>query len=397
MGRSVSDDVSLPSPSLPESTSSWPLPKLVAHLCLLKVLAWWLVVFVAHRSEVRQDYTDFLYLETGDLPEWRLSEVRRDFFLRLTPYDGQYYLDVAKNGYRRFGERERRVFPRVPQGNFAFFPLYPTLIQAASVLPWDVTITMFVLNGIFSVLGSLGLWKLAERFGLPAWPCVILIEAFPTSIFRTFLYTESLFLALSVWAFLFLLQRRFVGAALLGALCGMLRPQGILVAALLFPWSRKREDYTLRSLFPAFGPVLGLATFSLILYGQIGDPLGFISVQKDWGREASLGGGILDLFRNYDWPPFDRFGALFAIVLLPFGWKRLPLPLTIFAVASVALPFATGTLLSMGRFISVSFPHFLVAAFLLRDRPRTLVFVIAISLAWNALLLRALLEWRLVG
>ena len=81
---------------------------------------------------------------------------------------------------------------------------------------------------------------------------------------------------------------------------------------------------------------------------------------------------------------------LFAVVLIVVCWRRLPAAYTIFAGASLlfSLSFPTHStpLLSMPRFVLVSFPLFVALAVLLARRPIARWLVLAAMLAGLALL-----------
>ena len=353
------------------------------------------LLYLLHvRSEVRGDYQEFLHRSIGELPEDRLAGIQSSFFERLAPYDGQYYLDIAHKGYRAFPLRDQATFESLPRGNYAFFPALPSILRTCSLLPWSEHLSVFVLNIIFSTMGAWGVWLIATREGIPAWRAVLLLEAFPTTVFRSLIYTESLFLALLTWCYLFQSAGRQRPAVLLGVALSLTKPQGILAVLLLLPKNILSSFAHRRySLALAFVPALGLSLFMLHLWSVVGDPLAFIKVQEDWGREPSLS-GLADLL-SYSGPPLDVLGTLFALSMLPVLWLKLPRRLFYLAAALTAMPLATGSILSMGRFVSVSFPLFLGLASLRSG----ICFwsLLFIFLSYQALIARAALEWRFIG
>jgi hypothetical protein len=72
-----------------------------AKLCALGLLY---VAFL--RVPVDPDYGAFLYLPRDNADpsarQSRLEEIESSFVERLAPLDGQYYLDIAAHGYRKF-------------------------------------------------------------------------------------------------------------------------------------------------------------------------------------------------------------------------------------------------------------------------------------------------------
>jgi hypothetical protein len=63
----------------------------------------------------------------------------------------------------------------------------------------------------------------------------------------------------------------------------------------------------------------------------------------------------------------------------------------------VVLPLATGSILSFGRFLSVSFPHFIALALVLEGRPRARGAALLVFASLQVLLARGLIAWRFVG
>jgi hypothetical protein len=142
-----------------------------------------------------------------------------------------------------------------------------------------------------------------------------------------------------------------------------------------------------------------MATFSLVLGIKIGSPLGFLGIQSHWAREfspAHLLGEVLSPW-SYKGPPLDYVAFILGVGLTPWLWRRLPPPLALYGTLSVLLPLSTGTMLSLGRFLSVSFPHFLCLAKLLEGRRVATGLVLAGFIVLQCLMARGLVGWYFVG
>src|SRR5207344_1718466 len=116
---------------------------------------------------------------------------------------------------------------------------------------------------------------------------IVYLAIFPTTVFLAAVYSESLFLALAVGAFLLAEQGRFGWAGVAGGLAMLCRLAGVaLVPALvLLAWRSADRRAALGRLAP------GLALFllwPLYLWIEFGNPLEFVSATSSattgWNR-----------------------------------------------------------------------------------------------------------------
>jgi hypothetical protein len=316
-------------------------------------------------------------------------------------WDSDFFLRIAEDGY--------------DSASAAFFPLYPAVVGALG----RVLLGHYVLAGVLASLAAalaafVLLYRLAEpRLGADgARRAVLYLAVFPTSLFLQAVYSEALFLALALGAFLFAERRHFVAAGIVTGLALLTRPAGLalLPALAVLAWQAPDRRRALGALGAA--PLL-FAAFPLVLWIQLGDPWAFLDAQERWNRELSpagpLGGvweGVRAVFQGDTPVGADPMHAravnaqglvalvLFA-VLTVVAWRRFGAPYGLFATLSLALPLSVPSdrwpLLSLPRFGLVVFPFFLALA-ALGGRPR----VHAAILSCSALLLGvAVTQWAL--
>jgi hypothetical protein len=359
------------------------------------------------RTELNPGEKGFVFLERGQGHAERRREIEASFFERLTPYDGQFYRDIASRGYRRM-RAPGSPDGSAPAGNFAFFPLLPAILAAAgAVLPHHHLAATILVSIVLSAVGALVVGLIAGRLGANPGSTVVLLLAFPAAIFQLVLYTEGIFLCLSALALHFGLKRDCGHAALFAFLAGLTRPQGVLLALPLacefvLPALReapRRWSRIARGAAAAATPLSGFLALAAISLKITGTPAAFLTVQSSWGRSYAPGSVIeaLASIGRYEGPPFDLMGLTFGLALLPFLWRRLPLSLATYGTAAVLLPLATGVLLSFGRFMSVSVPHFLALALLLQGMPLARSVLVTAMVALQILLANGLIGWHLVG
>ena len=315
-------------------------------------------------------------------------------------WDSDWYLRIAEGGY-----------DGAPSSTPAFFPLYPAVVALVGRL----LLGHYVLAGVLvSLAACLAAFALLHRLALPrlgpdgARRTVLYLALFPAALFLQAVYSESLYLALALAAFLLAERSRWLGAGAAGGLALLTRPAGLaLVAALLvFAWAA--EDRRRAFVAPALALGLG-ALYPLGLALWLGEPLAFVRAQEGiWERQLSplgpLGGlseGAAALFRE------DGARALalnlqqlaFALLFLGLAvvaWRAFGPAYGVFAATSLAIPLSVPSerwpLLSMPRFGLVVFPLFLALAVVAQRRRGVHEAVVAVS---SLLLGLFVVQWAL--
>lgn len=290
-------------------------------------------------------------------------------------WDASHYLGVALNGYQ---------YPTNPYG-VPFFPLLPLLMRAGSYIVGDaLTAGLIVTNGAL-LLGSLLLWRLVEL----EWNSAIAERSvwylliFPTSLFGSAVYGESLMLFGAVAALFCARTNRWGGAALAGCVAALSRPVGVLVAPMLVVewWAQRQQSPPARRpswsalLAPAVA-VMGLGTYMCYLQLTYGDALLFVHAQAEWGRQHSMLTLLNDLVARPTpgWRaallagqvPLDAwidggltltFGVLGVILLAQRRWSE-----SCFVLLSVYVELNAGAWMAQRRHVWVLFPALVLLA-----------------------------------
>jgi hypothetical protein len=366
----------------------------------------------------------FLVFEPNRHPraaEWDDPSVTHDLGLLTdvwTRWDSVWFLRIAEDGY---GSIERTAA--------AFYPGYPALVAIVGRVLGGHFVTAGILVSLAAALGAFVLlYRLAEsHLGAEgARRAVLYLALFPMAFFLQAVYSEALFLLLTVAAFVAAERGRWLGAGGLTGLALLTRPAGfaLLPALALLAWRSPQRDRSLASL--AVAPAL-FALYPLYLWRSVGDPWAFLHAQDVWTRHLSragpLGGvwdglragwaGVRQLASGSDshiyWSAVqnsdpDRVAALnlqalaFLILfaaLTVIAWRRFGAPYGLFCAVSLAIPLSVPSerwpLLSLPRFGLVVFPFFLALAWLGRS-PRTHTAVVATSAVFLGV---AVSQWAL--
>jgi hypothetical protein len=210
----------------------------------------------------------------------------------LGRWDSVWYLAIAGAGYGD-GARE------------AFFPLYPLLVRVAGVplgtaLVGGALVSTALLGVALVVLHRL---VALDHDRAVARNAVLVTALFPMSFFFSAVYSESLFLALSVGAVYAARRERWAWAGALGGLAAMTRSAGVVLLvplALIYLWDvgrpslRARRPLRADVLWLALVP-LGLAAYCAFLALQGLDALAPFHAQEVWFRLfAGPFGGVWD-------------------------------------------------------------------------------------------------------
>ncbi|HEX8335539.1 MAG TPA: mannosyltransferase family protein [Pyrinomonadaceae bacterium] len=293
-------------------------------------------------------------------------------------WDAPHYLDIARMGYVSQGVEARWI---------VFFPLYPWLVRAASWALRDELLAAFFVSGVASVAAGLLLYGLARADGEPeevARGAVFYMLVFPTAYFLHIGYSESLFLALVLGAFLAARSRCWWAAGLLGGLAALARINGLLLLpALAFEaWGeyrgaggRARRGWLWLLLVGA-----GFGVYLAINWWVLGDPRAFLKMQGEhwfktptwpwvgirgaWGSARGLGPADAQMIGWHE----------LSFIMLGFGltvwaWVRLRASYAAWMTCNWLLWTSTKFALSVPRYTLVLFPAFILLARLRASRP----------------------------
>jgi hypothetical protein len=343
----------------------------------------------------------------GDLPP-PLTGLAHWLVEPLRNWDGLWYRLIALEGYAG-GTQSAKA---------AFWPLLPGIMRGGSeVTGWTVESVGYIVANLAFLGALLLLYRLILLdFGDAALARRTLwtLALFPTALFFSAIYTESLFLFLTVGA-LYLWRRDMLWlAGLVGIAAALARSGGVflILPFLALLWDRHRTDWRgyWPGVVPAFLPALGPALFAALLYQEQNNWNAYIDVQEQWNRYSAtpwetlrcavftchtLGGEpdgiswgwLTTLVNDPSWATITSTEWRVAVansdvlelvvtVLFLFlalvGLKLLPLYQTIWVLPALVIPLLQPSevhaLMSMPRFVLVLFPLFIVLAKLLRPR-----------------------------
>jgi hypothetical protein len=331
----------------------------VALVLAVKAL---LLLFAVHAFTVSQNQP------VGSFYDW-LSMWNR--------WDAPHYLDLAREGYVSEGVEARWI---------VFYPLYPWLVRAATLVLRDELLGAFFVSTIASLAAGLLLYRLArlDEQESVARASVFFMFVFPTSYFLHIGYTESLFIALALGAFLAARGGRWWAAGLLGALAALTRVNGLLLVPALAceAWEeygragrRRRVEWLWIACVPA-----GFAVYLLINLKTHGNAFAFLKMQDEfWYKHLTWPWvGVMGSWKSIRLrAPSDAqmvgcqelFFVLLGLGLTVWSWLRLRASYAVWMTCNWLLWTSTKFVLSVPRYTLVLFPAYFLLARAARSRP----------------------------
>ncbi|MGH9941433.1 MAG: glycosyltransferase family 39 protein [Pyrinomonadaceae bacterium] len=299
----------------------------------------------------------------------------------LLRYDAGWYLTILKHGYTYDGND-------AAEHPVAFFPLYPLSCKLATLLGVDTNFSLVLVSNLAILVAIPLTYKLiSDHYSKETALCTVaLLSFFPTSLFFSAGYAESLSLLLIISFFLLLGKERYLLAAACAGLAHAARPTSI-VLFLPLAWALWRrfshEPWRLVLSLGAYAIIAtsGLWLYMLYLWVAFGKPLAFASALGGWAPRWRM--SLLEVltlrpfeFLGEVWKTglhpnsLDPWFFLLFVALIAIFWKRLPTSFALFAAGSCLLPYLTrsGTwgFMSFTRYILLIFPAFAIAGELLK-------------------------------
>jgi hypothetical protein len=278
-------------------------------------------------------------------------------------WDAQMHLQLSHEGY------DKNLMSVNHQ------PLWPLLIKIFSYLTLgNHLIAGLVLSNLLSVIGFSLFHRLArddcgERVANIA---LALMLAFPGAIFFSFVYTESLFLLLSVFFIVSLKRSNYLAASVTAFFLPLTRLIGVF-CVFPFAWQifSRRESAT--KWFYCVSPLMGLIAYFLIMYFFTGDPMAGIDGAQRYVSEASMSklfdvrsfvGNLFSTVRfshNVTNSVFDRLWFVWFVLML-YPTVKINSTYFVYALFMGLVPAMTSSFMSYTRYMAIVFPLFLATA-----------------------------------
>jgi hypothetical protein len=306
-------------------------------------------------------------------------------------WDADPYLVIARDGYHADAP-----------SHVAYFPLYPFLMRiAAGLFGGDdayLAAGVVISNlALFAAVAYLARSVMLDHDAPTATRSAVYLLVFPTTVFLSAVYAESLFLALAIAATYHARRREWLLAGALAALAALTRPFGAIVA-LPLAMEAIRRPVAIRGLAATLLAPAAFFAWLAVLWLITGDPRALLTAQAQWGTRPGLSLQVFaDLFDPavYSFPYFVLAFTVFIGALVVISWRVLRPSLAAFGTVVFLVAISTGSLTSAPRYYLAVFPAFMALAVI---APAWLGRVyVAVSVAIGALLTAMFAQWYWIG
>ncbi len=280
--------------------------------------------------------------------------------------DAPRYLFMAENGYVTEGEYVN---------NIVFYPLYPLLIRGVSVLLGGrMELAGILISQLCYALAGVVLFRMACRLCRAPAAALFAFWLYPFGFFALGVYTEGLFLLLSLACLSLLLRERWLGAGAAGLLCALTRSQGMLLVlpGVYLAWRALRQGRKDPRMAAALAPLHGFFLYLCINKAVCGSFFAFTyyESQPPWWQTAQWVGKTVaqqwnmafaypGIARWIYWPQLALY--FLAAVMLFLAWRRRQdNALTLYATGYLGMCYTASWLISGGRYMFGCVPLFLV-------------------------------------
>ncbi|MBI5642858.1 MAG: glycosyltransferase family 39 protein [Deltaproteobacteria bacterium] len=308
----------------------------------------------------------------------------------LLHWDAGWYRGIAESGYSWTND------PNAQQ-NIIFFPLYPFLSgMLHKITGASVAVSMIVISNAAFLISLIWLYRyLYEEYteDIALWSAVF-ISFFPTSMFFSSGYPESLSLLFSIATFHYLSKNKPLAAGVMAGIATLTRLPLIILAVPIFIHLLRKRPYTARHILFSCACLLlsvgGVIVYAAYLYLKFKDPLVFVKGYEAWKPFNQGEGNLLKIlafvpviqdikfhFARLSARTFDSIFFIFFLISSVWGVLQYRKPIFVYALVIILFSYvshAQFSLISMGRYMLLAFPVFILMTQIFRGTvPRLVV------------------------
>lgn len=306
-----------------------------------------------------------------------INYVTNPIFWGWANFDGEHYLSIAMFGYKDL--------------QLAFFPGYPLLMNIlsrflgsniSSYLWSGIIISNSLFLGSIFILRKIVMLDYSKKI---ANISILLLILFPTSFYFGAVYSESLFLFLSLLTYYFYRKNKFLLVGFVGVLMTLTRLYGVLIILMIgidiLTKKTKLIKIIQQKIYLIGISMTGIFTYMWYCWLTKGDVLAFYTLQTKVGEQRSDHLILLPqvfyryfvrIIPNLKWNYFpvvfttllEVFVAILFLIIIIYSFKKIRWDYWIYLLLGYLVPTLTGSFSSLPRYVIVLFPAFIIVSIL---------------------------------
>ncbi len=299
-------------------------------------------------------------------------------FTVFSSWDGHHYMFLAEHGYVPSGEGVEFI---------VFYPFYPLCMAILNFITGSSFVSGILISNVCFMVSLILLYKLCS-FDMPHKDSLFTVCAFalsPFSFFFSGVYTEGIFIMLTLLFFIFLREKKYIPLAVCGYLAAITRVHGVLlfIPAVyeLFKSDRKKLLYSLSA-------PCGFITYLIINKVVLGDFFAFSEYQESiWSQHFSFFGKNIKTYADYIIGGSEltvpimlpQLVLFFISIILIFSAlkNKHKISYLLYSIAYIFVTYSASWLLSGGRYLSALFPLFIFLPTAIKNRYARIAVLIA--------------------
>lgn len=301
----------------------------------------------------------------------------------LAHWDSGYYRSIIYHGYDLVRHSDDG------QANWAFFPVFP-LIGKFLVLLFQSEYSIIIFNQLLMFLSLLMLYNYTVKHynQRTAMLAILFMAIGSENIYLASIYTESLFIFLSLTTLILIDRRYFYFAAIICGVLSGVRTQGILILPLVLlnyfkyiKWQVSIKSVSNAILLGSLS-CLGLLAFMAYLKFHINDPLAFYHIQSSFGRLNKSWLHPIDSFNSLldGGNQLDKLLSIISVFIVIHFYRIRKYNELLFFSLCFIIEFASKSLQSYSRFFFANYAVYIFLGIYCKDRLRLIFILISICL-----------------
>jgi Gpi18-like mannosyltransferase len=308
-------------------------------------------------------------------------------------WDSEWWLLISEKGYGNYD-----VFKNYGGGRYLkqetakFFPVYPLAIRFFNLFTGNSIVSGILVSNLSAILFLYYLFKLTEKLVNPdtAFNAAILYIVFPTSLFLSAVYSESVFLAALTASFYYLERNKLSPAMIATAIAVLSRSQAVIAipALVWLAWRCFPQKRIWAASAIVLASAIPLAGYLAFIHARFGSIIWIPESIRYWRGDLKYPLYAIVRFAESNIAIHGQHNSIidfcFAIAnlcVLVFSWRRIPRPYFLYSVLAVLFPLMS-TLFSFSRLCLANVPFFVVVSFLSGNMNRAIQIFCALLLAF---------------